>query len=191
MLRSKLFAVGLLAAFLPSSLLSAEEEIVTEGGRRYLIKREVVSRPMSKTDWVEKTQEVYREEYTTDYKDTSRLVHVPVTEYRWEPQIVNRWNPFSQPYVVQRLVPRTHWEARAEVVKVPIVERRLVPETRIVRTPETRRWMEPETIERKVAIDPPLDQDVSNIARRQPIGGTRLESDPPKSTPKTESRYTR
>ena len=191
MLRSKLFAVGLLAAFLPPSLLSAEEEIVTEGGRRYLIKREVVSRPMSKTDWVEKTQEVYREEYTTDYKDTSRLVHVPVTEYRWEPQIVNRWNPFSQPYMVQRLVPRTHWEARAEVVKVPVVERRLVPETRIVRTPETRRWMEPETIERKVAIDPPLDQDVSNIARRQPIGGTRLESDPPKSSPKTESRYTR
>jgi hypothetical protein len=184
-------ALGLLAAFFSSPLLHAEEEIVTEGGRRYLVKREVVHRPMSKTDWVEKTQEVYREEYSTDYKDTTRIVQVPVTEYRWEPEIVNRWNPFSQPYMVQRLVPRTRWETRTEIVKVPVVERHLVPETRVVRTPETRRWMEPETIERKVAIDPPLDQDVSNIARRQPIGGTRMESDPPKSSTKPESRYTR
>lgn len=189
MLKSKLFAVGLLATFIPPSLATAEDQIVTEGGRRYLIKREVVSRPVSKTDWVENTQEVYREQYTTDYKDTSRLVQVPVTEYRWEAEVVNRWNPFSQPYMVQRLVPRTRWETRTEIVKVPIVERTLVPETRIVRRPETRRWMQEETIERKIALDPPADQDVSNIARREPIGGTRLESDPPKTSPKVESRY--
>ena len=77
-----------------------------------------------------------------DVHETTRLVHVPVTEYRWETYLAGRWNPFSQPYYAQRLVPRTALETRAEVVKVPVTQRRLVPETRIEKVPETVRWME-------------------------------------------------
>jgi hypothetical protein len=175
MLKSKLLAVGFLATFVSPSLATAEVRVETGAdGRRYRVTREVVDRPMSQTEIVEKTQEVYREEYLTDYKDSTRLVHVPVTEYQWQPTIVNRWNPFSQPYMVQRLVPTTRWEMRTEVLKVPVVEKRLVPETRIVREPHTRRWTEPEEIERRVAIDPPAGQDASSIARRpSAIGGVQ------------------
>jgi hypothetical protein len=183
MLRSKLFAAGLLASFVPSAAINAADDVqyVREGGREYMITKRVVNRPMSKTDYKEVAREVYREEYVTDTQDVTRIVQVPVTEYRWETHWANRWNPFSQPYLVQRLVPRTHLETRTEIVKVPVTQRRLIPETHISKVPETVRWMEQEEITHKVAVDPPAGRDVSSIASRPGIGGKKLESDPPRS----------
>jgi hypothetical protein len=182
MLRSKLFAAGLLASFLPAATHAAENvEYVRRDGREYMITKRVVNRPMSKTDYKEVAREVYREEYVTDTHDVTRLVQVPVTEYRWETHWANRWNPFSQPYLVQRLVPCTRLETRTEIVKLPVTQKRLVPETHISKVPETVRWMEPETHTIEVAIDPPAGRDVSSIAARPDIGGKKLEGDPPRS----------
>jgi hypothetical protein len=185
MLRSKLFAAGLLASFLPPSALIAADNVAYErgaDGREYMVTKRLVSRPMSKTDYKEVAREVYREEYVTDTHDITRIVQTPVTEYQWEAHWAGRWNPFGQPYMVQRLVPRTRLETRTEIVKVPVTSRRLVPETRIEKVPETVRWMEQEEITHKVAVDPPAGRDVSNIASR-PIGGTqKLEgTDPPRN----------
>jgi hypothetical protein len=181
MLRSKLFAAGLIASCLPSASQAAEQVRYDDiGGQKYMVTTRVVQRPMSKTEYKEVAQDVYREEYVTDTHDVTRIVQVPVTEYRWETHWAGRWNPFSQPYMVQRLVPRTHLETRTEIVKVPVTQKRLVPETRIVRVPETQRWLAEEIIEHKVAIDPPADRDVSTIASRPTIGGKKLEGDPPR-----------
>jgi hypothetical protein len=180
MLRSKLFAAGLLASVLSPAALTAEEQVID--GQRYLVTRRTVERPMSKTEYKEVAREVYREEYVTDTHEVTRMVHVPVTEYRWEAQWAGRWNPFGQPYLVQRLVPRTTLETRTEIVTVPVTQRRLVPETRIERVPQTVRWMAKEEIEHKVAIDPPSGNSGIEVAGRQGFGGTKLSSDPPRST---------
>ena len=55
-----------------------------------------------------------------------RTYWVPVTEYRWEPYWVNRWNPFAEPYLAYRYVGRTHWEQRRETVRVPVAYGRAV-----------------------------------------------------------------
>jgi hypothetical protein len=179
-MRSKLFTAALLS-LAPLAPLSAADNVRYEsvGGQNYMITTKVVERPMSKTEYKDVAREVYREEYITDTHEVSRMVHVPVTEYRWEAQWAGRWNPFSQPYLVQRLVPRTHLETRTELVKVPVTQKRLVPETRIERVAETRRWMAKEEIESKVAIDPPGD-DGTLMATKPGFGGFKMESDPPR-----------
>jgi len=183
MLRSKLFAAGLLVSFVPPALVNAADEVRYEtiGGQQYMVTKRTVDKPMSKTEYKEVAREVYREEYVTDTHEVTRLVQVPVTEYRWEAQWAGRWNPFGQPYMVQRLVPRTTLETRSEVVHVPVTQRRLVPETRIEKVPETVRWTAKEEHEIKVAIDPPARSDVPSIASK-PIGGTKIDGSLPKST---------
>jgi len=89
--------------------------------------------PVSRME--ERTETVYREEFTTEMRDTTRTAWVPVTEYRWEAFWVNRWNPLARPYVAYRQVPHTRWEKRTETVQEPVNARRLVPETRVVRRP--------------------------------------------------------
>jgi hypothetical protein len=180
MLKGQLAAAALLAVFPVAGLAADQVEYKNIGGQNYMITRKVVDKPMSKTEYKEVARDVYREEYVTDAHDITRIVHVPVTEYRWETHLAGRWNPFSQPYYVQRLVPYTRMETRTEIVKVPVTRRNLVPETQIVKVPVTERWIAREEIEHKVAIDPPADRDVSSIASRPTIGGQqKLEGENP------------
>src|SRR5688500_42191 len=54
MLRSKLFAAGVLASFLsPAAMYAADnvEYVREKDGREYMITKQVVSRPMSKTEY--------------------------------------------------------------------------------------------------------------------------------------------
>ena len=59
-------------------------EIVDEGGVRYRVTKQVVQRPVSKTDWQEQQQTVYRERYDTQWQTNYRTYLTPVTEYRQE-----------------------------------------------------------------------------------------------------------
>ncbi len=83
---------------------------------------------------------------------------------------------------MQRLVPRTHLETRTEIVQVPVTQKRLVPETRIDRVATTRRWMEPEEITHKVAVDPPSGSSDVSIASKPGFGGKKVEGELPRST---------
>lgn len=96
-----------------------------------------ISHPQTQTQCVEQPQTYYQEQSQVVTHDTYRTYQVPVTEYHLESYWVGRFNPFVQPYMAQRLVPRTRWETRTELVKVPIVHRNLVPVTRMVRVPVT------------------------------------------------------
>jgi hypothetical protein len=42
--------------------------------------------------------------------ETYRSIMVPVVEYRMEPKIKGRWNPFAKPRVEQKLVKHQRWE---------------------------------------------------------------------------------
>lgn len=132
----------------------------------------------------------------------------PVTEYRVQPRLVGRWNPFVQPYFVYENVPTVRWESRTEVVPIQTASRQLVPETRTVRTPVTTwRTVEEEVISR-VAVSatsalasssssstgatlagPLVPVKIPASARGDSIGGlSRLESDPPRQGSSTAWR---
>jgi hypothetical protein len=112
-------------------------DVVDANGQTWREVHRTVRHPQTETQCVDQQQTYYQEKCDVTLCDTYRTYQTPVTEYRWESYWVGRFNPFAQPYLAQRLVPRTHWESRMEVVKVPVTQRSLVPVTRTVRMPIT------------------------------------------------------
>jgi len=148
--------------------------------------------PVSRME--ERTETVYREEFTTEMRDTTRTAWTPVTEYRWEAFWVNRWNPLAQAYVAYRQVPHTRWEMRTETVQEPVNTRRLVPEARVVRRPVGGfQTVKREVVSRvpvggsrvpvgsTLAARPLTPVQASGVAQRPAIGGiARMQNDPPR-----------
>ena len=63
----------------------------------------------------------------------------PVVEYKWEPRVQGRWNPFRPPTVAYQHVPHTCWEARNEVVHRTNTRTEWVAERRTVEVPHSDR----------------------------------------------------
>ncbi len=185
MRRASLALTSLLLCWAP--LAADEVRFYEKEGVTYRESRRVVRRPIAETRLEDRTRTVYREQWTAETQETLQNAYVPVTEYRWEAYWEGRWNPFRQPVLAQRLVPRTRWETRQEVVRVPRLRRELVPETRTEKVPvAVERLVEEEVITRSaVAVSRPADPfapaGIRSLARREPIGGlARLENDPPR-----------
>jgi len=173
-----------------------QSRVYDEGGITYHETRHVVQRPITETRIEERPRTVYRERYTTDTYDSHRIAWTPVTEYRWEAYWRGRFNPLAQPWLEHRLVPRTHWEARSEVVQVPVARRELVPETVNEQVPVvTRRFVDEEHISR-VPVGPSSTRTAStpttsgvSVARSNQIGGVaNLSSDRPARSGDSEWR---
>lgn len=192
---SRLVYAGCFGLLLAATAVAEDVRYVTENGVTYRETRERILRPLTETRYEERQQTVYREQYVTEVRETSRPVPVAITEYRWEAYWEGRWNPFRQPTLAYRLVPYTRWEVRNEVVREPVTRRDLVPETRVTRVPITTRRMVEEEVIRRVAVDsaPPGTSTVARspgehapterTVRREPIGGVaRLDNDPPRES---------
>jgi hypothetical protein len=124
--------------FVAATAAADEVRTVTDAsGQTWNEVHRTISHPQTQTQGVEQPQTYYQEQCQVVNHDTYRTYQVPVTEYHLESYWVGRFNPFVQPYMAQRLVPRTRWETRTELVKVPVVQRNLVPVTRTVRVPVT------------------------------------------------------
>lgn len=164
-----------------------------ENGITYRETRTKATRPVAETTYQDRQQTVYRQRYTTQLHDHLHTTMVPVTDYRWETRLHNWWNPFKTNTVGYHLVPHRRWEARTETIRTPVTTRQLIPEVQTVKVPVTTlRMVEQEHVTR-VAISPQdrlspnhqrfsagISQSDTNIARRIPIGGISLESDPPR-----------
>lgn len=188
-MKSAYVAACLLAGSLSVCGQAGAEDVryYEEGGVTYCERRRVVQKPVVETRYEERETTVYREQYTTETQESQRMVYVPVTEYRWEAYWRNRFNPFAQPYLDQRLVPRTHWEARAETVRTPIVRRQVVPEVQRQQVPVVTRRMVDEEFISRVAVTGPngrgvASQPMTSVAdARNRIGGvSNLDRDPPR-----------
>jgi hypothetical protein len=158
-----------------------------QDGVTYRETRRTVLRPVCETQLRPSTQTVYREEQTSELRETQRTWWTPVTEYRCEAYWAGRWNPFVDPYLSYRLVPRTCWENRSEVVQVPVTCRRLVPETRTVQVPVTTRRMVTEEVITRVAVGggpsatTAILSPTPTVSRPERVGGVaRLDKDPPR-----------
>ena len=175
------FAVLIVSLFDSTRPAVAQTSVdyVEEGGVRYRVTKQIVPRPISKTEWDEQQQTVYRERYDTQWQTNYRTYLTPVTEYRQELYLANRWNPLGTPYWTYRYVPVTRWEARQEPYSVPIAQRTWVPEQHTVRIPRTTTQMATEEHVSKVVIGPaasggPLaTSPPTAVARREPIGGVQ------------------
>jgi len=176
---------GALAVSLLGAVSARADEVryYQEGGVTYCETRRTVDQQVPQSRMEERSETVYREQISTEMRDTTRTVWSPVTEYRWESYWVGRWNPLAEPYLAYRYVPRTRWEMRTETVKVPCTARRLVPETRTVRRPVGGfRTVQKEVVNRvAVSQSPPgsplVPSQTPTIAQRGQIGGiSRLDA---------------
>jgi hypothetical protein len=184
----------LLAVLAITGLVSApsaggdEVRYYDQDGVTYRETRRVVLRPVCEAQLRPSTQTVYREEQTSEVRETVRTWWSPVTEYRCEAYWAGRWNPLVEPYLAYRMVPQTHWESRTEVVRVPVTCRRLVPETRTVQVPVTTRRIVTEEVITRVAVNgggsatPPVLSPTPTLAEPVQVGGlARLDrKDPPR-----------
>jgi hypothetical protein len=158
---------------------SSTEIVDGADGIRYRVTKQIIQRPVSKTEWDQQQQTVFRERYETQWHTNYRTYLTPVTEYRQELYLANRWNPLAMPYWTYRYVPVTRWESRHEPYSVPLAQRTLVPEQQTVHIPRTTTQMATEEQISKVAIGPSTSGgwtaagSGTAVARKEAIGGVK------------------
>lgn len=94
-----------------------------------------VDRAVVETKLESKNETIMRPRVVTETKPESRTVYTPNVEYRLEPRVQGRFNPFKQPTVVYQQVPHVVWEARNEVVQRSQTRTEWVAENRTVQVP--------------------------------------------------------
>jgi hypothetical protein len=87
-----------------------------ETGIVYRKVTKTIETPVVETQVNTSEQTVYRPQTITETRPHSRTIYSPVVEYKLEPRLYGRWNPFRPPTVAYQHVPHTTWEARNEVV---------------------------------------------------------------------------
>lgn len=138
-----------------------------------------VKQPVSQTEYQTQQRTVLREQVTSNAQPLVHRQWAPVRDWRYETRWVGRFNPFVQPYPVEKLVPYTRWELRESVSQVPITRRELVPETVEVRVPvTTRRVVEQQVVSSRVVVQSPSTlssqarlSNQAQLANRPTIGG--------------------
>jgi len=146
-----------------------------EGGVTYRETRVNVGQPAVMAAQQPASQIAYAEQLRTEYQNTIRVYSVPVTEYRAETYWVGRWNPFSQPYQAQRMVPVTRWQTRTEVVQVPVTRRELVAQPLAPQTTALVQQGAGQTLVTRVAVSSQAAKQPTmashQAAPSSPIGG--------------------
>jgi hypothetical protein len=188
--------LALLTVVLLTITVAADEErVVTDSsGQNWREVHRTVRHPQTETQCVDQQQTYYQEKCDVSLYDTYRTYQTPVTEYQWQSYWVGRFNPFVQPYLAQRLVPVTRWETRAEVVKVPVTQRSLVPVTRTVKVPiTTERMVDYNVVVSRQLIGPQTSALAANQGTGQSlvVGGVQqLDGNRPKNIVRTPNGTT-
>lgn len=178
---------------------SAQETVTYEtdpNGVTYEVRRRVSQQLAPTTEMQTREEKVYTPRVTTQYQSYQQSYLSPVTEYRWVSRMKGRWNPFTQPYWAQQLEPFTRWESRQSTVQVPTSKTDWVEQRRVVQTPVTTyRTVQNETVSR-VAVNSvpaavpsspapatftPVETPMIASQSGGLVGGTRLQSDPPRT----------
>jgi hypothetical protein len=173
------FALAVFSFSAQRAAAQSTTEIKEENGIVYRVTKQIIQKPISKTEYDQQQQTVLRERYDTQWHTNYRTYLTPVTEYRQELFLANRWNPLAMPYWTYRYVPVTRWESRAEPYSVPVAQRTLVPEQQTVHVPRTTTQMATEVHESKVALGPASSGGWTaagtgtSVARREVVGGVK------------------
>ncbi|MBI2826725.1 MAG: hypothetical protein HYX69_18795 [Planctomycetia bacterium] len=137
--RSTRWTLVLLALALAPRVARSQDVKYTESpdGVTYRETTSTITKQIPQTVMQNTEHTVLRGQWRADTQDVVRTYQIPITEYRWETYWQNRYNPFVQPTLAYHLVPRTRWEARTEVAKVPVTRYETVPDKVTVPVPVT------------------------------------------------------
>ncbi len=139
-------------------------------------RKRVVQRPISETHYENQQRTAYVEQYKTVVQPVPQTYQVPVTQFAWEPYWANRWNPFGQPYIAYRYVPRIHWETRNNTLQIPTIVREVVPTQQTVAVPITTQRMAEEQQISRVAVS--ITPNPTATTATATAAGTAPASDP-------------
>jgi hypothetical protein len=114
---------------------------VTENGVTYHETHQTVLQPVVETHNEARQQVVYVDQCKTEMQTVQQAYQTPVTEYVWEAFWANRWNPFEQPYIAYRYVPRVRWDLHTQTVQVPVTSHQWVAQTQTIQVPVTTQRM--------------------------------------------------
>ena len=182
MIHARTTAVVLTWAALSASGLRAQSvREYEDNGIRYRETTQIIQRLIPETRYEQRETTVYRERYTTDMQESIRTYQVPVTEQQWVLGYQRTWNIFRPPVPSYRLLPVTRWETRTETVRIPVTRREYIPEHRVQQVPITTMRLAEERIVRRVPIGT-VNNGTPVVARKQSIGGTSLDGDPPRES---------
>lgn len=185
--RRTMVAALLSCLIIVGSAVADEVRYYTQDGVTYRETTRRVRRPVTETRVQPQPRTTYRQQYSTQVRQTQRAVYMPVTRYAWVGRWYGRWNPFQDPYFVYELEPMTYWQSRVETVRLPVTQRRLIPETKMVQVPVTVLRFEEKDEFSRVAVAPrrvAASRDSNPtlpVKSPGPIGGiARLDGDPPR-----------
>ncbi len=174
-----------------SGTTNAQEVKYEDGpnGVRYQVTSRVVQRQVPVTVMQDRQQTTYVQQVTTNHLNCQQRYNIPITQYQWESRLRGRWNPFATPYWTHNLRPVTTWQQQVANVQVPVNNVSWVPQTKTVQVPVTQYRTAEETVTTRVAMNEPRSlsrvqpqsgRSVKIAARPSPIGGVRMENDPPR-----------
>jgi hypothetical protein len=182
----RIFSAAALAAIFAGPLVARAQDVRyyqdPNSGHTYRQTTSTVQRQMPVTQLQASSRTVLRGQWRTDTQDVVRTYSVPVTEYRTESYWQGRYNPFKQPTLAQRTVPTTRWEARTEVVKVPVTRYETVPTTETVHVPVTTWHTVQDQVVRHEVVAPNTGANTAVVATSTPganYGGMARYDKPP------------
>jgi hypothetical protein len=155
---------------IPAICRADDVKEVTENGVTYRETHQTVNQPVVETHNEARQQVVYVDQCKTETQSVQQVYQTPVTEYVWEAFWANRWNPFEQPYIAYRYVPRTRWELHTQTAQVPVTTHQWVAQTQTIQVPVTTQRMLAGEVIYKIPISckpaDPFANGSSSVARR-------------------------
>src|SRR5690606_20924658 len=176
-----LCAVAVLAGTMTLAQGQANDQIVTENGVTYRVTSETYNQLVPTTEIQTRQSTVLQPQTVTQMQTYQQTYVTPVTEYRWVARRRGVLNPFVQPYWTHQLEPFTRWEARPATVQVPTTQTTWVPVQQTTQVPVVTYKAMPQEVIRRVAIATPATATPNTAIASSPIGGQRMEGDPPRT----------
>ena len=170
-MRAIVIAVLYAVSGLKTATMAAEDvRYYEQDGVMYRETRIRLRHPVNEVRYKELKRTVYQDQYTTELKPVVRNTYVPVTTYAWQPEVYGKWNPFVQPHIAYRPVPKVSWSVQPQTIQVPVTRRTTIPQTQSYQVPETNlRYVERDYVQRiPVGPAPTRQTTTSTPARTNP-----------------------
>ena len=175
-----LCAVALLAGAATVAHGQVTTRTYQENGVTWQETKEVQNTLQPVTELQTRQQTVMQPQTVTQVQSYQQTYVTPVTEYRWVARRRGVLNPFVQPYWTHQLEPFTRWESRPATVQVPTTQTTWVPVQQTTQVPVVTYKSVPQETIRRVAIAGPTTTTPNTAVATAPIGGSRLDNDPPR-----------
>jgi hypothetical protein len=183
MKRSRLLVASLVLGSISAAPLAADDSrIVERDGIKYQETTRTLQRPITETRYEDQEYTAYNDRYTTEMQEVQRTYQVAVTQNQWVPGYQRTWNVFAPPVLSYRLMPVTRMENRTETVRIPVTKHESIPSRQVRKVPVTKTHIAQEEHTSRVPIGTVGDGGALVANRNDTGGGTRMESDPPRTS---------